>query len=120
MEESTQEKYIPFLEYMQANCMSTLVNEKKAALFKVLANPIRLDIVDTLLEGEKCVCEIIEELKKYEQSHISKSLKKLKSVGLIQDRKEGVNVYYSLKVDCLREFFACLERVLAYEANKHI
>ena len=69
--------------------MNKSLNEKKAEIFKALANPVRLDIIDLLLEGEKCVCEIQQTLNKYEQPHISKSLAKLKAVGLIKDRKDG-------------------------------
>lgn len=84
--------------------MNTAINEKKVEIFKALANPVRLDIIDLLLEGEKCVCEIQQALKKYEQPHISKSLSRLKSIGLIKDRKEGLNVYYSLKICCMGNF----------------
>lgn len=92
--------------------MNTVINEKKVEIFKALANPVRLDIIDLLLEGEKCVCEIQQALKKYEQPHISKSLSRLKSIGLIKDRKEGLNVYYSLKICCMGEFFNCLNKIL--------
>ena len=90
--------------------MSKDLNVKKAELFKALANPVRLAIMDELASGEKCVCEINQVLNEYEQPHISKSLAKLKSVGLIKDRREGTNVYYSLAICCLGEFFACLNR----------
>lgn len=88
------------------------LNTKRADIFKALANPVRLDIIDLLLDGEKCVCEIQQKLKKYEQPHISKSLLKLKSVGLIKDRKNGLNVYYSLAICCMGEFFSCLNKIL--------
>lgn len=92
--------------------MNKSLNEKKAEIFKALANPVRLDIIDLLLEGEKCVCEIQQTLNKYEQPHISKSLAKLKAVGLIKDRKDGLNVYYSLAICCMSEFFGCLNQIL--------
>lgn len=92
--------------------MTKTLNEKKAEIFKALSNPIRLDIVDVLLNGEKCVCEIIEELKKYEQPNISKSLNKLKSVGIITSRKEKSNVYYKLSMCCIEDFIGCLNKTL--------
>ncbi len=92
--------------------MGNNLNDKKAEIFKALANPVRLDVIDQLLDGEKCVCEIQEILKKYQHAHISKSLQKLKSVGLIQDRRDGMNVYYSLKICCMSEFFSCLNKIL--------
>ena len=85
--------------------------EKKVQIFKALSNPVRLEIIDFLSEGEKCVCEIVEKLN-YEQPHISKSLIKLKEAGLIKDRKDGLNVYYSLKICCMGEFFNCMNRIL--------
>ena len=84
--------------------------EQKAKIFKALSNPVRLEIVDFLIDGEKCVCEIVEQLE-YEQPHISKSLIKLKEAGIIQDRKEGLRVYYSLSVCCLSEFMNCTNKM---------
>lgn len=89
--------------------------EKKAQIFKALSNPVRLEIIDFLLSGEKCVCEIVKNLN-YEQPHISKSLLKLKEAGLIKDRKDGLNVYYSLKFCCMSDFFNCFNAIL--EADK--
>lgn len=85
--------------------------DKKTKIFKALANPVRLEIIDQLLGGEKCVCEIIEKLN-YEQSHISKNLVKLKKAGLIKARKVGVKVYYSLAICCMSEFFECLNKII--------
>ncbi len=87
-------------------------NKKRLEVFKVLSNHTRLDIIDLLFDGEKCVCEIIKELQKYEQSHISKSLQKLKSVGLIKDRKAGSNVFYSLNFSCVKNLFECIDKFL--------
>ena len=38
--------------------MGKSMNDKKAKIFKALSNPVRLDVIDQLLDGEKCVCEI--------------------------------------------------------------
>ena len=80
--------------------------EEKVKILKALSNPVRLEIIDFLSNGEKC------ENLQYEQPHISKSLIKLKEAGLIKDRKEGLNVYYSLKICCLKDFFSCLNKIL--------
>ena len=53
----------------------------------------------------------------YQQPHISKSLSKLKAVGLIKDRREGMNVYYSLVICCMGEFFECLNKILQDNDN---
>ena len=97
--------------------MNKELYQQKAEIFKALANPVRLEVIDTLLNGEKCVCEIQEALNKYEQPHISKSLSKLKAVGLIKDRREGMNVYYSLVICCMGKFFECLNKILQDNDN---
>ncbi len=99
--------------------MDKNLNDKKAEIFKALANPVRLDVIDLLLDGEICVCKIQEKLQKYQQAHISKSLQKLKAVGLIQDRRDGMNVYYSLKISCMGEFFTCLNKILNNKQKEH-
>lgn len=85
---------------------------KQAEIFKALSNPVRLEVLECLFDGEKCVCEIIEKLNKYEQAHISKSLIKLKQVGILKYRKKGLNVYYSLSMQCIKNFINCLKSSL--------
>lgn len=82
---------------------------EKTEIFKALSNPMRLEIIELLHDGEKCVCEITEKLD-YEQPHISKGLKILKKAGIIQDRKNGLNVYYSIKMSCVKNFIECLNK----------
>jgi len=89
----------------------------KTNIIKALANPIRLMIIDCLRDGEKCVCEIVEQLEE-EQSNISKSLGILKSNRLIKDRKEGLNVYYKLNLCCINEFFCCLDNIIEENLNQ--
>lgn len=89
---------------MKNNLYEFLLNEKKAEIFKALSNPVRLEIIDLLIDGEKCVFEIVQTLKKYEQPHISKNLSKLKNAGIIKDRKKGLNVYYSLAMQAVSGF----------------
>ena len=96
--------------------MKKNIYEKKVQIFKALSNPVRLEIIDFLADGEKCVCEIVGNLN-YEQPHISKSLIKLKEAGLIKDRRDGLNVYYSLKISCLGTFFNCLNNILDGNSN---
>ena len=97
---------------MKNNLYEFLLNEKKAEIFKALSNPVRLEIIDILVEGEKCVCEIVNELKKYEQPHISKNLSKLKNAGIIKDRQKGLNIYYSISMSCIKNFIDCVNNTL--------
>jgi len=67
-----------------------------AELMKALAHPARLQILKVLEEeGEACVCHLEMRLGQ-RQSYISQQLAYLREAGLIEDRKDGQNVYYAL------------------------
>lgn len=92
---------------------------KKTKMIKALANPTRLLIVDLLAGGEKNVSELIE-LTGEEQSNVSKCLGVLKTNGIVKDRKDGMNVYYSLNVCCMGEFFVCMNKMLEENMDSQI
>jgi ArsR family transcriptional regulator len=75
---------------------------KTAELFHSLADETRLDILDQLKDGERCVCELTDALQTG-QSRLSFHLKVLKDAGLIHDRPEGRWIYYSLNFDSVEE-----------------
>ncbi|CAG0991354.1 Arsenic resistance transcriptional regulator ArsR1 [Burkholderiales bacterium] len=87
-------------------------------LFKSLADETRLRILALLLAEEKlCVCDIMAALE-LPQSTVSRHLAQLKNAGWVDDRREGVWVYYSLVAadsPLRRELQAILERHLATE-----
>jgi DNA-binding transcriptional ArsR family regulator len=62
-------------------------------LFKVLSHPIRLAVLYILRDGEQCVCHM-EALLGLRQSAISQQLMVLREAGLIEDRREGWNIFY--------------------------
>ena len=67
--------------------------EGSARLFRVLMHPARLEILDLLRDGEHCVCHL-EAALGYRQAYISQQLTVLREAGLIQDRRDGWNIYY--------------------------
>ena len=73
---------------------------KTAELFHALADETRLDILDQLKEGERCVCELTDALHAG-QSRLSFHLKVLKDAGLIHDRPEGRWIYYAINSDAV-------------------
>ena len=85
--------------------------QARARIAKALAHPSRLLMLDALQERDCCVGELAE-LVGADQSTISKHLAILKNNGLVDDRREGSNVYYQLKCKCLGGFFTCLETIL--------
>jgi ArsR family transcriptional regulator len=85
--------------------------EARAKVAKALAHPSRLIIMEALQEREWCVCELTE-LVGADQSTVSKHLGVLKQAGLVEDRREGVMIYYRPRVKCLEGFWRCIESVL--------
>ncbi|WP_296367797.1 metalloregulator ArsR/SmtB family transcription factor [Vulcanococcus sp. Clear-D1] len=71
-------------------------------MLKALAEPIRLQLIEVLGNGERCVCELTSELG-MAQSKLSFHLRVLKEAGLLNAREEGRWVYYSLKPEALQE-----------------
>lgn len=72
-------------------------------IFKALGDPTRLRIVQMLARnGETCVCTIVDELE-MNQPAVSFHMAKLKQAGLLNARKEGQWIRYSLKVEALKD-----------------
>ncbi len=69
--------------------------EEMSDIFKSIADPTRLKILFLLRNGELCVCEIFEALDK-SQSTVSHHLHILKKENIINGRKEGKWIYYTL------------------------
>lgn len=67
--------------------------EAQAQLLKLLAHPARLAILALLRGGEHCVCHLESHLR-LRQAYISQQLMLLREAGLIQDRRDGWNVFY--------------------------
>jgi DNA-binding transcriptional ArsR family regulator len=66
-----------------------------ARLLRVMAHPMRLEILDIIRRSDECVCHLSAALKK-PQPHVSQQLAILRNAGLITDHKEGNNVFYGL------------------------
>jgi len=84
---------------------------KRAEIIKALAHPSRLAIIDRLEKGEACVCEL-QKIVNADISTVSKHLSLMKKAGLVEDRKEGLWVYYRLKVPCIIRFLSCVENIV--------
>ena len=71
------------------------VVKKQAEYCKALSDPARVRIIYALADKDLCVCELIDILQ-MQQTTVSHHLKVLKYAGIIEDRKSGQWVYYSL------------------------
>ncbi|MFH1086153.1 MAG: metalloregulator ArsR/SmtB family transcription factor [Chloroflexota bacterium] len=65
------------------------------ALTKALANPVRLQILHVLAQQEACVCHLTTVLGK-RQANVSQHLIVLRDAKLVEDRRDGMMVYYRL------------------------
>ena len=69
--------------------------ESAIKMFKALSDETRLRIYLLLLQGELCVCELVNILN-MEQSRISHSVRILKEAGLVVNRREGKWIIYAV------------------------
>jgi ArsR family transcriptional regulator len=83
----------------------------KAGIFKVLAHPLRIHIIETLREGELSVGSVLEKVK-VEPANLSQHLSLLRQSHLVVTRKDGNQVLYSLRdpllldvLDAMRKYF---------------
>ncbi len=60
-------------------------------VYKALADPTRLKILEFIKDGEKCICEIIPHTGK-SQPNVSQHLKVMKYAGIINERKDGTRI----------------------------
>ena len=60
-------------------------------VFKALADPTRLKILESIENGERCICEIIPYTGK-SQPNVSQHLKVMKHAGIIKERKDGTRM----------------------------
>lgn len=87
----------------------------RAAIFKALGHPARLQIVEELAAGERCVCDLVE-LVGLGWSTVSRHLMVLKAAGVLEDEKRGLQVFYRLALPCVKSFTECLDSARRGEA----
>ena len=79
--------------------------EREAEFMRALAHPGRLVILETLSQGEECVCHLSALLER-PQPYVSKQLAELREAGLVDDRRDGQRVYYRLAEPRVAELLA--------------
>ena len=88
-----------------------LTNAQQASEFlKALSHEVRLVILCFLFEGEKSVSEI-EKMLKLRQPAVSQQLARLRADGLVETRRNGKNIYYSLAGSEVRDVIKVLHDV---------
>jgi DNA-binding transcriptional ArsR family regulator len=88
--------------------------------FNAVAEPRRRDILNYLILQERSVNEIVDSLS-MEQPSVSKHLRVLKDVGLVNVRRDGRNMFYRTNADAIRplhEWTATFERYWRHQLNQ--
>lgn len=93
--------------YEEMNYLDRLIE-----FLKVLSDPTRMKIIKFLLEKDLCVCELVE-IMDVAQPTVSQHLRRLKSIGLTEERREGQRMNYRLVKPVLQRHFSDLEVFMA-------
>lgn len=75
-----------------------MINEgfkSQVQILKLLSHPARLAILELLRNGEECVCHM-EAFLGYKQAYLSQQLAVLREAEIIQDRRDGWNIFYKV------------------------
>jgi len=94
--------------------MQERILQLKAEVLKAMAQPTRLKILESLRNGEKCICEICP-LINGEQSNVSRHISLMQKSQLVTTRKEGVKVMVNVKDP---KVFEILDKVGAILKNQ--
>jgi len=87
------------------------IYQVKADFFKTLGHPARIRVLEVLREGDRAVSELIPEVG-IESSHLSQQLGIMRRANLVQARKEGASVVYSVANPMLFELLDIAKQIL--------
>jgi ArsR family transcriptional regulator len=103
--------------------LNTIVNTEietqsydlQVQIFKVLTHPARLAILEILRDGEHCVCHM-EAYLGFRQAYISQQLAVMREAGLIQDRRDGWNIFYRVADVRIYDVLDAVQRITGQSA----
>lgn len=72
--------------------------QERIKLLKALADETRIKIVQCLMDGERCACTLVPAVGKA-QPTVSQHLRILELAGVLQSRRDGVNIWYKIRSD---------------------
>jgi len=91
--------------------VTTPIYQVKAEFFKTLSHPARIRVLEVLRDGELAVSELIPAVG-IEASHLSQQLGVMRRANLVQSRKVGSNVFYSVGDPMLFELLEIAKRII--------
>ena len=92
----------------------THTEQEMALIFKALSDENRIRILKLLKNGEKCACRLLEALN-ISQPTLSHHMKILCSCGLVNGRKEGKWMHYSICCDGVRKIRGLMQELLSQD-----
>lgn len=92
---------------MPVKLIDPRVIDAAAEVIKMLGHPLRLRLVEALEGGEKTVRELTD-LLDVEQAIVSQQLIKMRGKGIVDGRRVGVNVYYSIDNPRVLKILNCI------------
>ena len=93
--------------------------DRMASKFRMLADPTRLAILRSLMDGEKSVGRVVEETGQG-QANVSKHLKMLAESGLVGRRKEGLQVFYTIQDPLIESLCQLVCETIVREAETSV
>ena len=84
-----------------------------------MGHPSRVYMVEELSRGERCVCELTD-MVGADVSTVSRHLSVLREAGIVDDDKRGNQVFYSLRVPCVLNWYSCVAGVLEADAERKL
>lgn len=88
------------------------LNQAKAELFRTLGHPVRIRVLELLLDGPRAVRELLADIE-VESSNLSQQLAVLRRAGLVNSSRDGAAVVYTLATPDVAQLLLCGRRILA-------
>jgi len=92
--------------------MDRKIYEMQAELCKTLSNPKRLEILDILKREGEVTVNALAELLEIPKANTSQHLAVLRQAGVVNTRRDGINVFYSLRSDRISEACSVTRQIL--------
>ncbi len=91
--------------------------QAESNLYRALNHPVRLAILDILRDGEQCVCHM-EAILGLRQAYISQHLMVLREAGLVEDRRDGWNIFYRVRQPKVYRVMEAMQTLLGRPRQK--
>lgn len=91
--------------------------EKNARVFKAFCDIKRLSVLELLQDGEKCACELLEQMN-ISQSTLSHHMRILCESGIVVGRRDGKWMYYSISKSGAEDAKKLIDEITTVNSTK--